>query len=76
MRAIDVRAILQGKNKEIVIPLQVISIFESWKMKRKEIVSSDATAEEIFYAGYILSNPCVRDLYREHDELNKVIMRN
>lgn len=69
MKAIEVRSLLTNKNVEIQIPVDVIEIFEIWKHLRKD---HKLSLEEVFYAGYILSNPIVRDKYKQFKKVNRM----
>ena len=64
MKTLELRALLEGKEKEIEIPTEIQKTFFVWKQKRKgEVVDS----LEIFYAGYVLSNPVLREQYKKSD---------
>lgn len=67
MKTLELRALLNGQEKEIEIPTELIKVFNIWKEKRKDSVLDPI---EIFYAGYILSNPVVREQYRKSKEIN------
>ena len=71
MKTIEARSLLEEYKKEITIPKNIEEIFNNWikrirKVKRK---NQEVEALEIFYAGYILSNPLVRDQYKEAEKL-------
>lgn len=44
-----------------------MKVFETWKERRGDDVLQPL---EIFYAGYVLSNPVVRDQYRKFNKIN------
>lgn len=67
MKTLELRALLNDQEKEIEIPIELIKVFNIWKEKRKDSVLDPI---EIFYAGYILSNPVVREQYRKSKEIN------
>ena len=67
MKTLELRALLNDQEKEIEIPTELIKVFNIWKEKRKDSVLDPI---EIFYAGYILSNPVVREQYRKSKEIN------
>lgn len=67
MKTLELRALLNDQEKEIDIPIELIKVFNIWKEKRKDSVLDPI---EIFYAGYILSNPVVREQYRKSKEIN------
>lgn len=66
MKTVELRSLLQGKEKTIDIPAEVIQAYNNWKQKRKDIVIQP---EEIFYAGYIMSNPIVRQQYQQDKKI-------
>ena len=61
MKTLDVRKLVEGKKVETLIPEKILEIYSIWKLKR----GSEPEPEplEIFYAGYILSNPMIREQY-------------
>lgn len=67
MKTLELRALLNDQEKEIEIPTELIKVFNIWKEKRRDSVLDPI---EIFYAGYILSNPVVREQYRKSKEIN------
>ena len=66
MKTVELRSLLQGKEKVIDIPVEIIQAFNNWKEKRKDAVIQP---EEIFYAGYIMSNPIVRQQYSQDKKI-------
>ena len=68
MKTTEPRSLLTEVKKEITIPTEIENIFNNWY---KRIKKSENKIEllEIFYAGYILSNPVVRDQYKEAEKL-------
>lgn len=69
MKTIELRSLLNGPKKKIVISPEIEKAFEDWKEKR---AGENLEPLEIFYAGYILSNPMVRDLFKK----NKCELKN
>lgn len=61
MKTVELRSLLDGTNKEIDIPVEIAQAYSNWKEKRTDVVDP----LEIFYAGYIMSNPVVRMKYRD-----------
>ena len=59
MKTLDVRKLVEGKKVEILIPEKILEIYSIWKLKR----GGEPEPLEIFYAGYILSNPMIREQY-------------
>lgn len=62
MKTIEIRSLLD-KPKEISIPVEIERYFNLWKCKR----DSDVKPLEIFYAGWVMSNPAVKELYNEYE---------
>lgn len=61
LKTIELRSLLAGK-KQIVISHQIENVFNCWKEKR---AGENLEPLEIFYAGYILANLAVRDLFKK-----------
>jgi len=61
---IELRSLVNGENKEVPIPKDFEKFFRTWEKLRKESYNKSIEPLEIFYAGYILANPMVRDQYR------------
>lgn len=59
MKTLDIRKLVEGKKVEIVIPEKILEIYSIWKLK----MGYEPEPLELFYAGYILSNPIVREQY-------------
>lgn len=59
MKTLCVRKLVEGKKIEILIPEKILEIYSIWKLKRGD----EPDPLEIFYAGYILSNPIIREQY-------------
>lgn len=72
MNTIEIRSLLTNKNVDIQIPQDMIELFKIWKNLRKESYNKSIEPEEIFYAGYILSNPMVKEQYRKFKKENKM----
>ncbi len=64
MTTIELRSLVNGENKEVPIPKDFENFFKAWEELRKESYNKSIEPLEIFYAGYILANPMVRDQYR------------
>ena len=76
MKTIEVRSLLVDdihEKKEVVIPKDIENTFNNWlnRIRKVRCKNKDEKIEllEIFYAGYILSNPVVRDQYKEAEKL-------
>lgn len=68
MKTLEPRSLLTEVKKEITIPTEIENIFNNW-YKRIEKSENKVELLEIFYAGYILSNPVVREQYKEAEKL-------
>ena len=68
MKTTEPRSLLTEVKKEITIPTEIENIFNNW-YKRIEKLENKIELLEIFYAGYILSNPVVREQYKEAEKL-------
>ena len=60
-KTIEIRSLVSGENKEITISNEIEQAFKDWKEKR---AGDKIKPIEIFYAGYVLANPMVRDLFK------------
>lgn len=60
----ELRRLLKNEVVPVTIPKEIEKVFDVWLEKRK--VKSDISKIkllEIFYAGYILANPVLREQY-------------
>ena len=69
MKTVELRSLVSGTDKVIPIPKEIEEAYNIWKTKDvayrlKHNVKESTSPLEIFYAGYILSNPTVRELYK------------
>lgn len=72
MKTIELRSLLDGTNKEIDIPKDIEKAFDIWlEVRKKKSDISRLKLLEIFYAGYVLSNPIVREKYIQSEIINK-----
>lgn len=69
MKTIETRSLLTEVNKEIEIPVEIENVFNNWLGRIKKVKNQEVNPVEIFYAGYILSNPVVRGQYKEAEKL-------
>lgn len=67
MKTLELQSLLKGEEKQIEIPVELQKVFETWKERRGDEVLQPL---EIFYAGYVLSNPVLRDQYRKFNKIN------
>lgn len=70
MKTLEPRSLLNGVKKEINIPSDIEEVFNIWKELNKKVSDSGTFELDSFYAGYILSNPIVREDYKN---VNKTI---
>lgn len=64
----DIRNICKCVSKEINISDGYDEYLKQWKNKFIETVGKEPTDLDIFYAGYIMANPIVRDMYKKYGE--------
>lgn len=64
MKTFELRNLASGTLKEIDVSAEITMCFNSWKEKFEKETSRQPNEMDFFYAGYILSNPMVRDKYR------------
>lgn len=64
MTTIEVRSLTEENLKRIRIDEPINKAFKTWHDLFVKRTNKEPTLIEIFYAGYILSNPKVRDLFR------------
>lgn len=69
-KTLELRSLLTGVKKEINIPSDIEEAFNIWKELNKKVSDSGIDELDSFYAGYILSNPIVREDYKN---VNKTI---
>lgn len=75
MKTLELRKLIKDKTQLIPIPASIEEVFNVWLKKRqeKELNIAKINMLEIFYAGYILSNPIVREQYKQLSEHEKII---
>jgi hypothetical protein len=64
LNAVELRGLLDNKTRYIKISKDIETIFNLWKEKRDKIGYS-LSELEIFYSGYVMANPIVREKYKE-----------
>ena len=62
---LEVRGLLENKARLVNIPVELQEVFETWKELRKKSYNKDVSEIEIFYAGYVLANPVVKEKYKK-----------
>ena len=61
---VEIRSLLNENIREVKIEEPIRKIFRIWYKLFVERTGREPTLSDVFYAGYILSNPNVRDLFR------------
>ena len=69
MKTIEPRSLLTDLPLMIDISSDLINVFMIWKNKFEEKTGRVPNNMDYMYAGYILSNPVVRDQYKEAEKL-------
>ena len=76
MKTIELRSLLVDdiyEKREIVIPKDIENTFNNWLNRIRKIKCKNPNEKieplEIFYAGYVLSNPMICDQYKEAEKL-------
>lgn len=64
MQTVEVRSLLNESIREIKVEEAMLNVFKTWHEMFVKKTNREPIAIDIFYAGYILSNPNVRDLFR------------
>lgn len=65
INTIEVRSLLEEKQKNIQIPDSINDVFHLWKNIFEKKSRSVVSEIDIFYAGFMLANPSARDRYIE-----------
>ena len=68
---IEVRSLTSENLREIRIEEPINKIFKTWYELFVKRTNREPTLIDVFYAGYILSNPNVRDLFRIFNKKEK-----
>ena len=63
MKTIDIRTLINKSDvkRTILIPQNIKNIFDIWKKRISDVNPNKLNELEIFYAGYLLSNPMLRE---------------
>ncbi len=64
MKTIEVRSLLQENVKEVQVDETFVNNFKTWYDKFVERTNREPTLIDVFYAGYILANPNVREMFK------------
>ena len=64
MQTIEVRSLLNDDTREINIEEPIRNTFRTWYELFVKRTNREPTLIDVFYAGYVLSNPSVRSLFR------------
>ena len=54
----EIRSLISGKKKKIKISEEIIILIKAFEEKAQEV---NLSKEDYFYAGYVLSNPIIRE---------------
>ena len=68
MRTSLIQDLIKGKQTPIHIPYDIEESFEIWKEK---INKKEIEPLEIFYAGYVLSNPIIREELKKEKRMQE-----
>ena len=71
MKTIEVRSLTNENLREIRIEEPINKSFKTWYDLFVKRTHKEPTLIDVFYAGYILSNPNVRDLFRIFNKKEK-----
>ena len=63
------RSLLDKKTREIEISECLTDIFRNWYKRFTSRTNEEPRLIDVFYAGYVFSNPVVRDKYKEAEKL-------
>lgn len=66
MQVYDVRKLINGEKRKITFPEAIQSVFLEFKK-----LDENLTEQDLFYAGYILSNPVVREQFMKDKKEKK-----
>lgn len=61
---LELRNLAEGKIKKIDISDEITDVLDNWKNKFIQQMGREPNEVDLFYAGYVLSNPMVREKYR------------
>ncbi len=63
VKTIDIRTLINKSDvkRTILIPQNIKNIFDIWKKRISDVNPNKLNELEIFYAGYLLSNPMLRE---------------
>lgn len=64
MTTIEVRSLLDESSREIIVEEYLTSVFRTWYELFVKKTNREPTLIDVFYAGYVLANPNVRNLFR------------
>lgn len=62
---VETRSLLNERLRKVLIDPSLMEIFNEWKKVFTERMEREPTEIDLFYAGYMLSNPSVKDLFRK-----------
>lgn len=65
---IEPRSLLTDRLKEIVPNGEIVTMFNQWKKLMNERCKSEISEMDCFFAGWVLSNPMVREQFKQSRE--------
>lgn len=64
MRSVELRSLIKGEPKIVIADPEFEKIYNIWREIFISKTGREPNEKDIFYAGYVLSNPSVRDMYK------------
>lgn len=71
MQTVEIRSLLNENLRKVKIQEPLLKTFKTWYELFVKRTNREPTLIDVFYAGYILSNPNVRDLFRIFNKKEK-----
>lgn len=59
----ELRRLLKNEVVPVTIPKDIEKVFNVWKEKFNTVSDNGISELDVFYAGYILANPVLREQY-------------
>ena len=64
MKTVEVRSLLNESIREIGMEESMLNTFRTWYEMFVKKTNREPTLIDVFYAGYVLANPSVRNMFR------------
>lgn len=64
MKTVEVRSLLSDEPREVKVEEQFQNAFKTWYELFVKRTNKEPTLIDVFYAGYVLANPSVRNMFR------------